>query len=78
VALAAFGDAGHTFDDPAPNRFLADAGVGLRIDHRIGETSFTTRGDFPLVVNRPLFAQDDYPGGERVGFRWTVSFSPAF
>ncbi len=76
VALAAFGDAGHTFDDPAPDRFLVDAGVGLRIDHRIGQTRFITRADLPLFVNRPALAQDTHPGADRAGFRWTVSFTP--
>ena len=78
VAVALFGDAGHTFDGAAPDRFLADAGVGLRIDHQIGQIRFTTRGDFPLLVNRPAFAQETEPGSDKVGFRWTVSFSPAF
>ncbi len=83
VALAAFGDAGHAIRDGVTGRgdrleFLADAGVGLRAEHRIGETSFTTRLDLPLLVSRPLLAQDTDPGNERAGFRWQFSFSPAF
>ena len=38
--------------------FLGDAGLGLRADHRIGDTRFTTRFDFPLYVSRPELAQD--------------------
>ncbi|HMV32133.1 MAG TPA: hypothetical protein PKA50_08430, partial [Gemmatimonadales bacterium] len=61
-----------------PDRLLADAGVGLRIDHRIGQTRFTTRADLPLLVNRPALAQDTHPGSDKAGFRWTFSFTPAF
>jgi hypothetical protein len=83
VALAAFGDAGHAIRDGIVGRgdklqFLGDAGVGLRMDHRIGQTSFTTRLDLPLVVSRPLLAQDTDPGNKKGGFRWQFSFSPAF
>jgi hypothetical protein len=48
------------------------------MEHRIGETSFTTRVDFPILVSRPEFAQDTDPGNEKAGFRWQFSFSPAF
>ncbi|MBK7351005.1 MAG: M1 family metallopeptidase [Gemmatimonadetes bacterium] len=78
VGIALFGDAGHTFDDRAADRLLADAGIGLRIDHRIGQTRFTTRVDLPLLVNRPALAQDTHPGSDKAGFRWTFSFTPAF
>lgn len=82
VSLAAFGDAGHTIRDGVIRGsgldFLGDAGVGLRAEHRIGETVFTTRADFPLFVSRPVFAQDTDPGNEKAGFRWQFSFSPAF
>lgn len=83
VAVAAFGDAGHTLADKylrgsSPIRFLADAGVGIRAEHRIGETVFTTRADFPLFVSKPVLAQDNDPGTDKVGFRWQFSFSPAF
>jgi peptidase M1-like protein len=83
VALAAFGDAGHAIRDGVIGRgdrieFLGDAGVGLRAEHRIGATSFTTRADFPILVSRPGLAQDTDPGSEKAGFRWQFSFSPAF
>jgi Peptidase family M1 domain len=83
VGIALFGDAGHAIRDGIVGRgdkleFLADAGVGLRAEHRIGETTFTTRVDFPILVSRPELAQDQAPGGEEAGFRWGFSFSPAF
>jgi hypothetical protein len=83
VGLALFGDAGHGIRDFVTGRtdkleFLADAGVGLRAEHRIGETTFTTRVDFPLLVSRPELAQDTDPGNDEAGFRWQFSFSPAF
>jgi len=83
VGLALFGDAGHAIRDGLIGRgdrlrFLADAGVGLRAEHRIGETSFTTRVDLPLLVSRPELAQDTHPGNDKAGFRWEFSFSPAF
>jgi hypothetical protein len=56
---------------------VADAGIGLRVGHRIGQTTFQTRLDLPLWVSRPELAQDGGPGNP-VGFRWTFSFSPAF
>lgn len=55
---------------------VADAGVGIRIRHRIAQTSFVTRFDAPLLVTRPRLAVDDQAGSVR--FRLVVSFSPAF
>jgi hypothetical protein len=83
VGLALFGDAGHAIRDGTTGRsdrlqFLADAGIGIRAEHRIGETSFTTRADFPILVSRAELAQDTDPGSHRAGFRWQFSFSPAF
>jgi hypothetical protein len=82
IAIAAFGDAGHTIGDGAilraePVRFVADAGVGLRADHRIGTLRFATRVDFPLWVSRGELAHDVKDGSEEAGFRWTFSFQPA-
>ena len=82
IAIAAFGDAGHTIGDGAilraePVRFVADAGVGLRADHRIGTLRFATRVDFPLWVSRGELAHDVKDGSEESGFRWTFSFQPA-
>jgi hypothetical protein len=81
LAVAAFGDGAMADGDLDPDGRLvgaADAGIGVRIDHRIGATSFQTRFDFPLWVSRPLLAQDTGPGGRRLGFRWIFSFAPAF
>jgi hypothetical protein len=82
VALAAFTDLGHgiQFGDDAPTagriKFLGDAGVGLRAEHRIGDTHFVTRFDLPLWVNRPDLAQDRSPGDDELEFRWVFSFEP--
>jgi hypothetical protein len=83
VTLALFGDvaladadltaAGALGDDA---NLFGDAGVGLRADHRIGDTQFTTRVDFPLYVSRTGLAQDRHPS-DPVGFRWQFSFKPA-
>ncbi|HXW96594.1 MAG TPA: M1 family metallopeptidase [Gemmatimonadales bacterium] len=78
MALGAFGDAGQMIGDNGSTRFLADLGLGLRAEHQIGETSFTTRADFPLYVNHPALAADTHPGTNRAGFRWSFSFTPAF
>jgi Peptidase family M1 domain len=83
VALAAFTDLAHGFqrDEDAPSsgriRFLGDAGVGLRAEHRIGDTRFVTRFDLPLWVSRPELAQDRSAGDDEVAFRWVFSFEPA-
>jgi hypothetical protein len=81
VVLAAFGDAaladGEADPDGAGVSGIADAGVGLRMDQRVGRTSFQLRFDVPLWVSRPAQAQDDGPSGP-VGFRWLVSLVPAF
>ena len=55
---------------------VADAGIGIRIGHRIAQTSFVTRFDAPFLVTRPRLAVDDQAGSVR--FRLIVSFSPAF
>ncbi len=80
-AVAAFGDAALADGDLDPTGRLtgaADAGLGLRLDHRIGATSFQTRFDFPVWVSRPKLAQDTHPGARQLGFRWTFSFAPSF
>jgi hypothetical protein len=83
VGVAIFGDGGHAIRDGMFVRsdkleFLGDAGIGIRAEHRIGETTFTSRADFPILVSRPEFAQDSKPGSDKAGFRWQFSFSPAF
>lgn len=83
IGVAAFGDFGYAlsarqaiFEDDG--RFVADAGFGLRAAHRIGDTRFVTRLDFPIWVNRPELAHDRSPGDGDVAFRWLLSFQPAF
>jgi hypothetical protein len=80
VRLAAFVDAaignGEIPLDGGSTAVVADAGVGLRISHRIGQTPFMTRFDFPLLVSRPRLAVHERSGS--LNFRWVVSFSPAF
>jgi hypothetical protein len=81
LALAAFGDGALADGDlDASGRLAsaADAGVGLRLDHRIGTTAFQTRFDFPLWISVPRLAQDMHPGTARLGFRWSFSFVPSF
>jgi hypothetical protein len=84
VAVAAFTDLSHAIGSSTQPvtgeriRFLADAGLGLRAEHRVGDTRFTTRFDFPLYVSRPELAQDRDAGDGEVEFRWTFSFAPAF
>jgi hypothetical protein len=84
IALAAFTDLSQAIGGSAQPltgnriRFLADAGLGFRARHRIGDTEFSTRFDFPLFVSRPELAQDREPGDEELEFRWTFSFEEAF
>jgi hypothetical protein len=84
IALAAFTDLAHGIGGPEQPltgdriKFVADAGLGLRADHRIGDTRFTTRFDFPLYVSRPELAQGREPGDGEFEFRWTFGFEPAF
>ena len=72
VGIAAFTDvaAADLFD------LVGDAGVGLRADHRIGDTKFTTRFDVPFFVSRP--ESSVRPSDNDVDFRWVFSFEPAF
>jgi hypothetical protein len=82
IALAAFTDLARGIGGAAQPltgdrlRFLADAGIGLRAEHRIGDTDFMTRLDVPLYLSRPELAQDRAPGDDELEFRWTFSFEP--
>ena len=53
-----------------------DAGIGIRMAHRIGDTRFVTRFDLPLWVEEPSLAADADPA-DRFAFRWVVGFQPA-
>ncbi len=84
VTFAAFGDvalANGDLNAGRPDnrlRVAGDAGVGVRIDHQLGDTRFVTRLDLPLYVSHDRFAQDQGAGSHRVGLRWMVSFENAF
>ena len=84
IALAAFTDLSQAIGGSAQPllgdriRFLGDAGVGLRAEHRIGDTRFMTRLDLPLFVSRPALAQDREAGDDQLAFRWMFSFQPDF
>jgi hypothetical protein len=81
LAIAGFADGAAANGDLNPGRdglvTVADAGIGIRLDHRLGQTAFQTRFDFPLWVSRPALAQDHGPA-EPIGLRWSFSFVPAF
>ena len=82
VALAAFSDLSRSIgQSPEANlgervRFLGDAGIGIRAEHRVGDTRFVTRLDLPLWVSRASLAQDA-SSSDAVAFRWVFSFQPA-
>jgi hypothetical protein len=80
VRLAAFADAALGNGDIPPDgkgaALVADVGAGIRIAHCIGQTSFTTSLDFPVLVTRPRLAVSE--GGHSFAFRWVVSTSSAF
>jgi hypothetical protein len=76
VRVAGFGDVAWTdgfFSLRSRSDVAADAGVGIRVGHRIGDTDFVTRIDFPLWVSHP----DRGVGASRASesafrFRWTL------
>ena len=82
VTLAAFTDLAHGIGESTAGlpggrvRFVGDAGVGIRAEHRIGDTRFVTRLDLPLWVSRPELAQDAEPRDDELAFRWVFSFQP--
>ncbi len=57
---------------------VSDAGVGARFGLRIGDISFPVRIEFPFFVSEPNLAHERIPGGERLSFRWLISFQPTF
>ncbi len=83
VGLAAFGDVALADGDfsalpgGTSHRLGGDAGVGIRAQHRIGQTTFVTRVDMPLYVSIDYLAHDLAPG-KRFHWRWTFSFLPPF
>jgi hypothetical protein len=71
IRIAGFTDWAVTngfFTRKGQNDVAGDAGVGLRITHTIGTTTFVTRFDFPVYVthaDRSIGSTDN-----RFGFRW--------
>ena len=57
---------------------VSDAGVGARFDLRVGDINFPVRIEFPFFVSEPNLAHERIPGGERLSFRWLISFQPTF
>jgi hypothetical protein len=85
IALALFTDLAHEIDGPIQpltgkklDDVIADAGIGIRAEHRIGDTRFTTRFDFPVFISEPALAQHGEAGDDKVAFRWTLSFEESF
>lgn len=79
--VALFGDMALSdgfFSFSGSGRVAGDAGVGVRFTHRLGETTFVTRFDFPLFVSHPDRAVGGASGDGRFGFRWTMALSPTF
>ena len=56
---------------------LYDAGVGLRLRHRIFYYSTTIRIDFPLYVSDPGYDKNGKLN-DNFGFRWLIGFSEMF
>jgi hypothetical protein len=84
VTVSAFGDAvlanGTLQANYTSNnlRLAGDGGLGLQAAHRIGQTSFVTRFDFPIYVSRPDLGVDGSYPGEEFRFRWVFSFQTAW
>jgi len=81
VSASAFGDAAYANGSLSSDNSLhlaGDAGVGLLASHRIGQTSFVTRFDFPVYVSRPDLGVDGSYPGEEFRFRWVFSFQTAW
>lgn len=79
--VAAFGDVALSngfFSVHGGGRLAGDAGVGLRISHRIGQTAFETRFDMPLWVSHPDRAIGGSVTDARARFRWTIGVGPGF
>lgn len=76
VQLVGFGDAAWgKLSGAADDRIFADAGVGILVREQLWDRRVTVRFDVPLYVRDPLLSVGDYPGGDRVKFRWTFSFA---
>jgi len=75
--LVGFYDVGKIWFDDNNSELLSDAGIGLRIRHRIFNSLTTLRIDFPLFVSDPGLDKDGNLKDE-FGFRWLIGFSESF
>jgi hypothetical protein len=81
IRVAAFGDAAFANGD-VPRQgstgasIVADAGVGIRISHCVGQTPFVTSFDFPVAISRPRIAVNERT--QAFAFRWVVSAASGF
>jgi hypothetical protein len=81
IRVAAFGDAALANGDvprlgSTRASLVTDAGVGLRMSHCIGQTSFVTSFDLPAIVSRPRLAVNER--AQVFAFRWVVSATGGF
>ena len=75
IRLAAFGDVAVSdgfFSASGSTRVAGDLGVGLRLVHTIGQTTFTTRWDLPVLVSHPDRGIGGGAGDGAFRFRWVV------
>ena len=52
---------------------VGDAGIGVRLGHRIGDTFFTSRIDFPILVSRSALARHETD--QSLGLRWVFGIA---
>jgi hypothetical protein len=77
VRVAAFGDLALGNGDlprgSGDAAVVGDAGIGIRLGHRIGDTFFTTRIDFPIYISRGELAAMERE--HNFGARWVFSMA---
>ncbi len=75
IRVAAFGDLAASdgfFSNAGSTRVAGDLGVGIRLVHTIGETTFTTRLDLPVLVSHPDRGIGGKQGQGAFRLRWVV------
>lgn len=72
ITLALFLDAGRTWNSPINERFLVDAGVGVRFYHKFLGRQQTLRIDFPFWLSHPNLSPSS-PTESPWKFRWLLS-----
>jgi hypothetical protein len=77
VRVAVFGDLalgnGDLLRESSGAALVGDAGLGIRLGHRIGDTFFTSRIDFPIYISRGELAAMDRE--HNLGVRWVFSIT---